>query len=74
MLREFVQAVLIGPIVTTVAPDRPELRGVLVGSQMIGIGMARYVVRLEPLASADRATIMAAVAPTLQRYLTGEIG
>ena len=73
MLREFVNAVLIGPIVATVAPDRPELRGVLVGSQMIGIGMARYVVRLEPLASADHPTVVAAVGPTLQRYLTGDI-
>ena len=31
------------------------------------------VVRLEPLASADHPTIVAAVAPALQRYLTGDI-
>lgn len=73
MLREFVHEVLIGPIVGAVAPDRTELRGALVGTQVIGLGMARYVVRLEPLASADHATIAAAVAPTLQRYLTGDL-
>ena len=35
--------------------------------------MVRYVLRLEPLASADHATIVAAMAPTLQRYLTGPL-
>jgi len=49
------------------------LRASLVGSQMIGLIMARYVVRVEPLASADPETVVAAVAPTLQRYLTGSI-
>ncbi|SCE34737.1 hypothetical protein GA0115236_15009 [Streptomyces sp. IgraMP-1] len=32
--------------------------------------MLRYVLELEPLASADPETIVATVAPTLQRYLT----
>jgi Tetracyclin repressor-like, C-terminal domain len=35
--------------------------------------MARYVLRLEPLASARPDDVVAAVAPTLQRYLTGEV-
>lgn len=37
---------------------------------MIGIAMLRYVIRAEPLASADPEDIIAMVAPTLQRYLT----
>ena len=73
MLREFVTRVLVGRLVATVAPDQPELRATLVGSQLIGLGMVRYVVRLEPLASADHATVVAAVAPTVQRYLTGPL-
>ena len=32
--------------------DRPELRSDLVASQLVGVGMARYVLGLEPLASA----------------------
>jgi hypothetical protein len=36
--------------------------------------MARYIIRVEPLASADPAVITAAVGPTVQRYLTGDIG
>lgn len=74
MLREFVTRVILARIVGVVAPDRPELRASLVGSQLIGMGLVRYVVKLEPLASADRATVVAAVAPTVQRYLTGPIG
>ena len=36
--------------------------------------MVRYVIRLEPLASADHDTVVAAIAPNLQRYLTGDLG
>lgn len=74
MLREFVQNVLVGPIVGAVAPDRHELRGSLVGSQLLGLGMARYMLKLEPLASAGHDVVVAAIAPTLQRYLTGVVG
>jgi AcrR family transcriptional regulator len=73
MLREFVKNVLVGPIVGAVAPDRHELRGSLMGSQLIGLGMMRYLLKLEPLASAEHAVVIAAIAPTLQRYLTGEV-
>jgi len=73
MLREFVTAQVLGPLAAAMeTPDR-ELRASLVGSQMIGLVMARYIVRVEPLASADHDTVVAALAPTLQRYLTGSI-
>jgi AcrR family transcriptional regulator len=45
----------------------------LVGSQIVGLGVARHVLRLEPLASASTSDLVAAVAPTLQRYLTGAL-
>ena len=73
MLREFVSRVILARVVDGIAPDRADLRASLVGSQLIGLGMARYVVALEPLASADHATLVAAVAPTVQRYLTGPL-
>ena len=73
LLREFVREVLIGPIVARVAPDEPLLRGGLLGSQLIGLGMVRYVLKLEPLASADPATVVAAISPSVQRYLTGPL-
>jgi hypothetical protein len=73
MLREFVGKVLVTRIVAKVAPDRPDLRAALFGSQLVGLGMTRYVLKLEPIASADHPTIVAAVAPNLQRYLTGNL-
>jgi hypothetical protein len=52
--------------------DRPDadLRATLVGSQLVGLAIGRYLLRIEPLASADPATVAGWVAPTLQRYLT----
>jgi hypothetical protein len=35
--------------------------------------MARHVLRIEPLASADPETIVAIVGPTIQRYVTGDL-
>jgi tetracycline repressor-like protein len=57
-----------------VSQDRPELRATLCASQLIGMGMVRYVAKFEPLASSDIETLVAAVAPTIQRYLTGDLG
>ena len=73
MMREFIARVILKRVVETVAPDQHELRAALAGTQLIGLGVVRYVIRLEPLASADHATVTAAVAPNLQRYLTGDI-
>jgi AcrR family transcriptional regulator len=73
LMREFVGRLIVGRIVGSVAPDRLELRGALAGSQMVGLAMIRYVLRLEPLASADHGIVVAAVAPNLQRYLTGPL-
>jgi AcrR family transcriptional regulator len=73
MLREFIGNVMVKRVVAAVAPDRPDLRAGLVGSQLFGMGLVRYVLKLEPLASADHATVIGAVAPNLQRYLTGPL-
>ncbi|MGH3099639.1 MAG: TetR/AcrR family transcriptional regulator, partial [Thermoleophilia bacterium] len=54
------------------SPDA-RLRATLVGSQLIGLAMARYIVKVEPLASAPPTQVVAAVGPTLQRYLTGDL-
>jgi AcrR family transcriptional regulator len=73
MLRDFVMNVLVKRLIDAIAPDRTALRANLIGSQLIGLGMARYVVKLEPIASADHATIIRAVAPTIQRYAAGDL-
>ncbi|PXY21368.1 TetR family transcriptional regulator [Prauserella muralis] len=75
---ETLKKVLVSRILNAVAAhagsDRPELRAALCATQMIGLGMTRYVARLEPVASADIETLVPTVAPTLQRYLTGDLG
>jgi len=48
-------------------------RAALVASQVVGLAFARYVLRLEPLASASADELVPLLAPTLQRYLTGEL-
>ena len=73
MLREFVSRAILAGVVTPIAPDRPELRAALCATQISGLAMVRYVLRLEPLASADQDTVVAAIAPNLQHYLTGVI-
>jgi AcrR family transcriptional regulator len=50
-----------------------ERRGVLVASQMIGLMVARYLLRAEPLASAGHDELAALIAPVLQHYLTGPL-
>lgn len=70
MLREFISRVVLGRIAASLELPDATLRVTLAASQLIGLAMIRYVVRVEPLASADRETVVAAVAPTIQRYLT----
>jgi AcrR family transcriptional regulator len=73
MMREFVTSTILGPVVRAVSPDRHDERMALVASQMIGIGLVRYVAELEPMATGEHGPIVAAVGPTVQRYLTGPL-
>jgi AcrR family transcriptional regulator len=49
------------------------LRSALVASQIAGLAVARYVLKIEPVASADPETLVRAIGPSVQRYLTGEL-
>ena len=73
MLREFITEEVLGRIAEELGSPDAKLRATLVGSQLIGLMMARYIIRVEPLASAPPAVVAAAIGPTLQRYLTGDI-
>lgn len=41
-------------------------------SHLMGVALARYVIKAEPLAALDLTTLVGLVAPTVQRYLTGQ--
>ena len=64
----------VGRLVAAVTDDRPETRAVLVGSQVVGLALARHVVRVEPLASLPAADVVDFVAPVFQHYLVGRLG
>jgi AcrR family transcriptional regulator len=74
MVRDLITSQLLGPIARGLGVDCARLRANLAGSQVVGLVMARYVVGVEPLASASAEEVRAAVAPTFQRYLTGRLG
>ncbi|GAA3373949.1 TetR family transcriptional regulator [Streptomyces sannanensis] len=71
VLRGFVLRRVLERVATDLDVPDPKFRAELAASHMIGIALLRYVLRMEPLASADPEEIVAVVAPTLQRYLTG---
>jgi AcrR family transcriptional regulator len=75
LLREFLVVQVLRRVLGTL--DHPareaEARGSLVASQLIGVVMTRYVLELEPLASASPDELVAAIGPTVQRYLTGDV-
>jgi AcrR family transcriptional regulator len=53
-------------------PDA-ELRAGLVATQVVGLALLRFVVRFDPVAEAERETLVQAIAPTLHRYLFGDL-
>ncbi|TMM39694.1 MAG: helix-turn-helix transcriptional regulator [Actinobacteria bacterium] len=71
MLREFLTTRVIRRVISQLQLDPAEapLRGSLVATQMIGLGLIRYVLKVEPLAAAPPEVVVAAVAPTIHRYL-----
>jgi AcrR family transcriptional regulator len=74
MLREFLVSVLFVRLAEALDVDDAPLRASLAASQVMGLLIARYIVRVEPIASAPAPVVVAAVGPNLQRYLTGDLG
>jgi AcrR family transcriptional regulator len=70
LMREFVTREVLGRLARALELDKPQLRASLAASQLIGRAMVRYVVKVEPLASASTDDVVAWIGPTVQRYLT----
>ena len=75
LLRELVQRTILSRIMAGVPgpPAEVAMRGSLVATQMVGVMLVRYVIRLEPLASASPEDVVRLVAPNIQHYLTGDL-
>ncbi|MFC7496687.1 MULTISPECIES: TetR family transcriptional regulator [unclassified Nocardioides] len=68
LIREGFLPAIIMPVATALGLDQPERRLPFVASQVFGLIVGRYVLELEPLASMPAEDVVAAVAPTIQRY------
>jgi AcrR family transcriptional regulator len=70
MIREFLTHALLRRVATALAI--PVIRMEVAFAQMFGVVVMRYVLRLEPLASAELDELVELLGPTLQRYLVPE--
>jgi AcrR family transcriptional regulator len=77
MLREFLVREVFTKVARAAVPGGAELdpattrrRASLAATQMIGLGMFRYVIELEPVASMPAEELVELIGPTIQRYLT----
>lgn len=88
MLREFVTEAILAPVARAAADEaraagradaagagQPglEFRAGIAASQMLGLALTRYVLALGPVAAASPDELAAAIGPTLERYLTGDV-
>ncbi|MEU1076779.1 MULTISPECIES: TetR family transcriptional regulator [unclassified Streptomyces] len=64
----------LGPIAVGLCPDPAAAprRAALVASQILGMALARYVLKFPPAVEMTREEVIAWLAPTVQRYLTAE--
>jgi AcrR family transcriptional regulator len=75
LMREFVVTQVLRRAVAELNIDEKEapVRTALVATQIGGLAMIRYVLKVEPIASSPAEPLVAAIGPAVQRYLTGEL-
>jgi AcrR family transcriptional regulator len=69
MVRDLITREVLARIVEALGVDDADVRASLLGSQVVGLVMARYIVGVEPLASMPADAVVEAIAPNVQRYL-----
>jgi AcrR family transcriptional regulator len=78
LVREFYTTKIVRTVVDElgdrVSGSDTQLRVSLVASQLFGLALTRYVFGFQPLADTRADDVVAAVAPTVRRYLFGELG
>ncbi|MEY2965917.1 MAG: TetR family transcriptional regulator [Candidatus Nanopelagicales bacterium] len=68
-LQDYLDTTVIDRVVAAVGVPDARMRVALISSYLIGIAAGRYVVRIEPLASASEEHVVRLVAPTIQALL-----
>lgn len=70
LVRDLITRELLVPLAAAIDDEEAEYRAGLVMSQIVGLAIARYIVAVEPLASAPIEKVIVDISPTIQRYLT----
>ena len=75
LARSFLEEIVTAEIASRVdnPPGTGTIRAQFLASQLMGVVMARYIVKVEPFASLPAEQIVHTIAPNLQRYLTGDL-
>jgi hypothetical protein len=72
-LRGIVEHSMMGPSAQALGEHERLLRSSIIASQLMGLAFVRYIWRIEPLASMADDDVVAAIAPTIQRYLDRDL-
>ncbi len=73
-VRDLLTRELVGRLAARMGTRDAELRAGLVASQLAGLAMTRFVIGIASICEASDAELVAAIGPTIQRYLTGDLG
>ena len=73
ILKHFMLHELALPLMKRLGGDHPEERALLAASQLMGLAFARHVIQIEVLTALSRESLVACVAPSIQRFLTGDL-
>lgn len=68
-LREFIEESIVDRLAGFVGIPDARMRAALVSSHLVGLGITRYIVRVEPLASAPEEQVVRIYAPLVQELL-----
>ena len=68
-LQSYLEVNVVDRIVTAVGVPDARMRVALISSYLVGIAAGRYLMRIEPLASASEEQVVRLVAPTIQALL-----
>lgn len=74
VLQNIQRGIVTAVLGAAVRSDSAPLRCALIGSQMTGLAMMRYVARVPEIVAADADELAEAMGPTVRHYLTGDLG
>jgi hypothetical protein len=61
----------LGPVIARINPADAPRRAGLLATQVLGLALCRYVLRLPPVVAMSRDEVVDWLGPTVQRYVAG---